>query len=196
MLTVWGIRYTFFTDTGDMGNDVLTLDQMTKKKVDEANNHKRARDKYALDAKNWASKRDLYRDRSKQMYAEAQEIKKQRDVFNAKVKELKTKREECREKAADLKGSRGPEYFEARAKADDYHQQMLSCNEKGQAAHQRYVELIEQSNKDRAAADDAHNKSVECRKAADEEHRLFVEAVKAMNELRDNIPDFDLEDDA
>ena len=179
-----------------MDNDVLTLDEITKRKTAEANKHKRVRDKFTLEAKNWASRRDFFRDKSKQLYAEAQEVKKQRDAFNAKVKDLKAKREECRDKAMDLKESRSPEYFEARAKADEYHQQMLSYNEKGQAAHQRYIELIEQSNKDRAAADEAHGKSVEFRKAADEEHRLYVEAVKAMNELRDNIPDFDLEDDA
>ena len=96
-------------------NDVSVLDLMCKDRYAEANNHKRARDQFSLDAKNWAAKRDLYRERSKQEYAEAIEIKKKRDELNAKVKEAKAKRDEWQAKAAQLKESKGPEYDEARA---------------------------------------------------------------------------------
>ena len=73
-------------------NDVSVLDLMCKEKYNEANNHKRARDAFQQDAKNWAAKRDLYRERSKDEYAEAQRVKKQRDELNAKVKEFKNKK--------------------------------------------------------------------------------------------------------
>ena len=52
--------------------DVSVLDLMCKDKYAVANNHKAARDRFSADAKNWTIKRDLYRERSKQEYAEAQ----------------------------------------------------------------------------------------------------------------------------
>ena len=178
-------------------NDVSVLDLMCKDRYAEANNHKRARDQFSLDAKNWAAKRDLYRERSKQEYAEAIEIKKKRDELNAKVKEAKAKRDEWQAKAAQLKESKGPEYDEARAKGNEYHEQMVSFNEKGQEAHQRYVALMDQSKTDRTLADAAHNKFIECRKASDTEHKLYVRSLEAVKNLRDNLPDFDgSEDDA
>ena len=171
-------------------NDVSILDLMCKDRYAEANNHKRARDAFSADAKNWASKRDLYRERSKQEYADAQKAKAERDQLNAKVKELKAKREEYHTKASQLKETKGPEYDEARAKGNEYHDLMVESNEKGQAAHQRYVSLIEQSNVDRKLADAAHNKSVECRKRSDEEHEMYLQTLESIRQLKDNIPDF------
>lgn len=172
-------------------SDVSVLDLMCKERYAEANNHKRLRDQYSQDAKNWAAKRDLYRERSKQEYAQAPALKERRDGLNAKVKEMKAERDGWNAKAAALKGTRGPEYDEARAKADECHKLMTEYNEKGQAAHSEYVSIMEQSRTDRALADAAHAKFVECRKAADEEHRLYVESIRSVEELRDNLPDFD-----
>ena len=176
--------------------DVSVLDLMCKDKYAVANNHKAARDRFSADAKNWTIKRDLYRERSKQEYAEAQDFKKKRDGFNAEVKEFKAKRDEFQAKAAELKENRGPEYDEARAKGNEYHEQMVAANTNGQEAHRKYTELMDQSHTDRTLADAAHNKFIECRKAADEEHRLYLQAIQEVKDHRDNLPDFDSESDA
>lgn len=173
------------------GKDVSVLDLMCKDRYAEANNHKRERDRLSMEAKNWAAKRDLYRERSKQEYADTPRLREKRDRLSERVKELKARRDDCHAKAAEIKDRKSPEYSDLRAKGNEFHEQMVALNEERQKAHEAYIGMVEQSKTDRTLADAAHHKFIECRKAADEEHKLYVKSLESIKDLRNNLPDFD-----
>ena len=174
-------------------SNVSVLDLMCKDKYAEANNHKRARDELTNESKMWIIRRNDYNERAKRSSEEANALRKERDTFNAKVKDLKEKRNACQAKAAELKDIKGPEYDRLREEANSYHNEMVECHEKGQQIHERMSKLFDDADGSRKAANAAHNRSIECRKKADEEHKLYVAALESVKNLKDDIPDFDLE---
>jgi len=163
---------------------VSVLDIMCKDRYAEAEAHKRRRDELSQEARNWALRRDQYRDRSKDALREAKELIPYRDAINVKVKEIKERRDNAHAEAAKLKGKDKEAYQAAREVGNRIHEEMLAEAEKGHALNDKINGLFEESRVDRILAQAAHKKFVQCRKGADEEHRKYMDTTRSMRDMR------------
>ena len=164
---------------------VSVLDLMCKDRYAEAEEHKRRRDEFAAEARNWALRRDQYRERSKDALREAKELIPGRDAINAQVKEIKERRDRTHAEAAELKGKDKEAFQTKREEANRIHEEMLATVEKGHALNDKITGLFEESKVDTVLSQAAHRKFVECRKGADQEHRLYLETLGSVRGLRD-----------
>ena len=164
---------------------VSVLDLMCKDRYAEAEEHKRRRDEFAAEARNWALRRDQYRERSKDALREAKGLIPGRDAINAQVKEIKERRDRTHAEAAELKGKDKEAFQTKREEANRIHEEMLAAVEKGHALNDKITGLFEESKVDTVLSQAAHRKFVECRKGADQEHRLYLETLGSVRGLRD-----------
>ncbi len=171
-------------DANTVSSNVSVLDLICKDKYAEANNHKRARDNFNKEAKNWVNTRNINSERAKELSKKAVEAKSERDVCNEKVRELKEKG--------------GDEYDNAKSEGNRYHDEMASFASKGQLAHQLMMQCYEDADVARKLSDIAHKKSIECRESANREHEAFLNTLKELEDLKnDPFGAIDsLEDDA
>ncbi len=164
---------------------VSILDIMCKDRNAEAEEHRRKRDQFAEEARNWATRRDQYRERSKEAFREANGLIPERDSYNAKVKEIKERRDRAHAEAAQFKGKDKEKFEAARQVGNSIHEELLAMVEKGHSVNDRITELFEESKVDRVLSQAAHKKFVECRKGADSEHALYLKTKKSVGGLRD-----------
>ena len=171
------------------GNEstVSVLDILRKDRFSEAEGHKRKRDELAAEARNWALRRDQYRERSKDAHREALEARDKRDAINLEAKALKEKRDAIQAKAAEFKGKDKETFERYREEAGKVHEQLTAVAERSRAANDKMVSLFEESKVDKVLAEAAHKKFVECRRGADEEHRLFLETQRSARSM-DGLP--------
>ena len=173
-------------DANTVSSNVSVLDLICKDKYAEANNHKRARDEFNKESKNWINTRNTNSERAKELSKKAAEAKAERDACNEKVRELKALRDQMHAKAAELKENGGEGYEDAKAEGNRYHDEMTVYASKGQLAHQLMVQCYEDADVARKLSDIAHRKSIECREAANNEHEAFVNTLKELEELRND----------
>ena len=185
-------------DANTVSSNVSVLDLICKDKYAEANNHKRARDDFNKEAKNWVNTRNINSERAKELSKKAVEAKSERDVCNEKVRELKALRDQMHAKANELKEKGGDEYDNAKSEGNRYHDEMASFASKGQLAHQLMMQCYEDADVARKLPDIAHKKSIECRESANREHEAFLNTLKELEDLKnDPFGAIDsLEDDA
>ena len=185
-------------DANTVSSNVSVLDLICKDKYAEANNHKRARDDFNKEAKNWVNTRNINSERAKELSKKAAEAKSERDVCNEKVRELKALRDQMHAKANELKEKGGDEYDNAKSEGNRYHDEMASFASKGQLAHQLMMQCYEDADVARKLSDIAHKKFIECRESANREHEAFLNTLKELKDLKnDPFGAIDsLEDDA
>ena len=162
---------------------VSVLDILRRDRFAEADEHKRRRDGLSNEAKNWALRRDQYRERSKDAHREALEAREERDAINLRAKELKEKRDKIQAQAAEFKGKDKETFEKYRDEARKVHEELTAEAEKSRAANDRMVSLFDESKVDKVLAEAAHKKFIECRKAADEEHKLYLETQKSARSM-------------
>ncbi|MBP5394758.1 MAG: methyltransferase domain-containing protein [Candidatus Methanomethylophilaceae archaeon] len=162
---------------------VSVLDILRKDRFSEAEEHKRRRDELSKESRNWALRRDQYRERSKDAHREALEAREERDAINLRTKALKEQRDRIQAEGAEFKGKDKEAFERYREEARKVHEQLTAEAEKSRAANDKTVSLFEESKVDRILAEAAHKKFVECRRAADEEHRLFMETQKSARNM-------------
>ncbi|MBO7409568.1 MAG: hypothetical protein J6T68_01370, partial [Candidatus Methanomethylophilaceae archaeon] len=83
---------------------VSVLDILRKDRFSEAEEHKRRRDELSKESRNWALRRDQYRERSKDAHREALEAREERDAINLRTKALKEQRDRIQAEGAGFKG--------------------------------------------------------------------------------------------
>ena len=161
------------------------LDIMCKDRYAEAEEHRRKRDQFAEEARNWALRRDQYRERSKDAFREANALIPERDAYNAQAKEIKERRDKAHAEAAQYKGKDKEKFEAARQVGNAIHEELLAVVEKGHAVNDRITALFEESKVDKVLSQAAQKKFVECRKGADSEHAAYLRTRKSVRGLRE-----------
>ena len=117
---------------------VSVLDILRRDRFAEADEHKRRRDELSSEAKNWALRRDQYRERSKDAHREALEAREERDAINLKAKGLKEKRDQIQAQAAEFKGKDKETFEKYREEARAVHEELTAVAEKSRVANDRW----------------------------------------------------------